>query len=63
MVSEERVAELLEHEGRRNAFIDYVKQEEYSVDRNIIAVMLGFELEEEKGNAKDDCTIGNFKLD
>ena len=63
MVSEERVAELLEHEGRRNAFIDYVKQEEYRVDRNIIAAMLGFELEEEKGNAKDDCTIGNIKLD
>lgn len=63
MVSEERVAELLEHEGRRNAFIDYVKQEEYSVDRNIIAAMLGFKLKEENRNDKDDCTIGNFKMD
>lgn len=63
MISEEYVAELLKNEGRRNAFIDYVKQEEYSVDRKIIAAMLGFKLKEENGNDKDDCTIGNFKMD
>lgn len=35
MVSEEYVAELLKNEGRRNAFIDYVRSTQYSVDREI----------------------------
>lgn len=63
MISEERVAELLEHEGRKNAFIDYVNQEKYDIDKKVAAAILGFELKEEKTDAKDDCTIGNFKLD
>lgn len=60
MVSEERIAELLEHEGRRNAFIDYVKQEEHWVNREICAAMLGFELEEETKDAREDS---NIKMD
>lgn len=60
MISEERVAELLEHEGRRNAFIDYVKFKKYSIDREIIAAMLGFELKE---GTKDAGETGDHKVD
>lgn len=60
MVSEERIAELLEHEGRRNAFIDYVKQEEHWVNREICAAMLGFKLEEETEDARKGS---DYKVD
>ena len=54
------IAEFLKNEGRRNAFIDYVKVTKYSVDREIIAAMLGFELEEETKDAREDS---NIKMD
>lgn len=60
MIDEECIAELLKNEGRRNAFIDYVKVTKYSVDREIIAAMLGFELEEETKDAREDS---NIKMD
>lgn len=46
MIDEERVAKLLEHEGRRKALIDYVKKENYSIERSAIAAILGFDLED-----------------
>lgn len=65
MISEEYVTELLKNEGRRNAFIDYVRATKYSVDRETIATMLGFELRDEGGekSAKDNSSISNNKLD
>ncbi len=60
MISEECVAELLKNEGRRNAFIDYVRATKYSVEREIIAAILGFDIKEEEKNAGED---GNSKMD
>lgn len=62
----ENLAEkLFELVGRVKAFAAYVNSTKYSIERELCASMLGFELEneEEKESAKDDCPISNIELD
>lgn len=57
--------ELFELVGRIKAFAAYVNSTKYSIERELCAAMLGFELEdeEEKKSAKDDCPVSNIELD
>lgn len=55
--------ELLMLAGRVEAVGAYLSHEKYSVDRKVIADMLGITLQEEKENAKDDSTDGDSELD
>lgn len=54
--------ELFELVGRVKAFAAYVNSTKYSIEKELCASMLGFELEDKK-NAKDDCSTCNSKLD
>ena len=47
-------------EGRIKAFAAYVNSTKYSIEREICASMLGFELEEETKDAREDS---NIKMD
>lgn len=58
--SEEELFELV---GRVKAFAAYVNLTRYSVEREICATILGFELEERKDNVKRNSTTGNHELD
>lgn len=59
----EKLEELFKLSGRINAFADYVNVCKFAIDRETCAAILGFELKEEKEDAKDDRSIGNSKLD
>lgn len=60
---ENSAEELFELVGRIKAFSAYVNSAKYSIEREICASMLGFELEEGKENVKDNCSAGNTELD
>ena len=62
-VPENPAEELFELIGRVKAFTDYVNVCKFAIDRETCAAILGFELKEEKEDAKDNCPDGDFKLD
>lgn len=62
-VPESPEEELFELVGRVNALAAYVNKTKYSIERELIAAMLGFELKEDSESAKDNCSDGNSKLD
>lgn len=39
--------------GRMNALADYVRNQKFAVEREVIAAILGFELEEERHGQED----------
>ena len=51
--------ELLMLVGRVEAVGAYLSREKHSVDKYLIADMLGITLQEEGENAKDNSTVGN----
>lgn len=61
--SENEFEELLMLAGRVEAVGVYLSHEKYSVDRKVIADMLGITLQEEKENAKDNRTDSDSELD
>lgn len=61
--SENEFEELLMLAGRVEAVGAYLSHEKYSVDRKVIADMLGITLQEEKENAKDNRADGDSQLD
>lgn len=46
--------------GRVNALAAYVRSQEYSIPRETIAAILGFDLEERYGTDKNPC-FGNYQ--
>ncbi len=57
---ENHTEELFELVGRIKAFAAYVNSTKYSIEREICASMIGFELEEETKDAREDS---NIKMD
>lgn len=60
---ENAAEELVMLAGRVEAVGAYLSREKYSVDKYLVADMLGITLQEENENAKDNRTDGDSKLD